>query len=191
MLANSTMSDSGQPVGDQSSTTPCRMVSESAPGGRGRGQHRQEVGRDVADRRGDQEGPGALEAGGLAELECLAAARAVPFVLAGRGTREQAAASQLCRPCCIAVRRRRSRRRLGHPCRGVSRPRVVVRPLDPLPHLARVEARLDRRRTRTPARRARTARCPGSPWRSSAILMSATSTPSSMTSIMLQVRVVG
>ena len=31
MLANSTMSDSGQPVGDQSSTTPCRMVSDSAP----------------------------------------------------------------------------------------------------------------------------------------------------------------
>ena len=31
MLANSTMSESGQPVGDQRSTTPCMMVSESAP----------------------------------------------------------------------------------------------------------------------------------------------------------------
>ncbi len=31
MLAKSTMSESGQPVGDQSSTTPCRMVSDSRP----------------------------------------------------------------------------------------------------------------------------------------------------------------
>ncbi len=31
MLAKSTMSESGHPVGDQSSTTPCRMVSDSAP----------------------------------------------------------------------------------------------------------------------------------------------------------------
>ena len=31
MLAKSTMSDSGQPVGDQSSTTPCMMVSDSLP----------------------------------------------------------------------------------------------------------------------------------------------------------------
>ena len=31
MLAMSTMSESGHPVGDHSSTTPCMMVSESAP----------------------------------------------------------------------------------------------------------------------------------------------------------------
>ncbi len=31
MLANRTMSESGQPVGDQSSTTPCMMVSDSLP----------------------------------------------------------------------------------------------------------------------------------------------------------------
>ena len=31
MLAKSTISDSGQPVGDHSSTTPCRIVSESLP----------------------------------------------------------------------------------------------------------------------------------------------------------------
>jgi hypothetical protein len=31
MLAKSTISDSGHPVGDHSSTTPCKMVSESAP----------------------------------------------------------------------------------------------------------------------------------------------------------------
>ncbi len=30
-LANSTMSESGQPVGDHNSTTPCMMVSESLP----------------------------------------------------------------------------------------------------------------------------------------------------------------
>ena len=31
MLATSTISDSGHPVGDHSSTTPCRMVSDSVP----------------------------------------------------------------------------------------------------------------------------------------------------------------
>jgi hypothetical protein len=31
MLAISTISESGHPVGDQRSTTPCRMVSESRP----------------------------------------------------------------------------------------------------------------------------------------------------------------
>ena len=31
MLANSTISDSGQPVGDHRSTTPCMMVSDSLP----------------------------------------------------------------------------------------------------------------------------------------------------------------
>ncbi len=31
MLANSTMSESGHPVGDHSSTTPCMMVSDSLP----------------------------------------------------------------------------------------------------------------------------------------------------------------
>ena len=31
MLAKSTISDSGHPVGDHSSTTPCRMVSDSVP----------------------------------------------------------------------------------------------------------------------------------------------------------------
>jgi hypothetical protein len=31
MLANSTISDSGHPVGDHNSTTPWRMVSESGP----------------------------------------------------------------------------------------------------------------------------------------------------------------
>ena len=31
MLAISTISDSGYPVGDHSSTTPCRIVSDSAP----------------------------------------------------------------------------------------------------------------------------------------------------------------
>ena len=31
MLAMSTISDSGHPVGDHSKTTPCMMVSDSAP----------------------------------------------------------------------------------------------------------------------------------------------------------------
>jgi hypothetical protein len=31
MLATNTMSESGHPVGDQSSTTPCRIVSEVTP----------------------------------------------------------------------------------------------------------------------------------------------------------------
>ena len=73
-------------------------------GGGGRRQHRQEVRRDVADRRGDQERPGALQAVRLAEARAPrrsagSALRRAPG--AGRESRPQA--SQLCRPCCIAV----------------------------------------------------------------------------------------
>ena len=118
------------------------------PGGRGRRQHRQEVGRDVADRRGDQERPGALDAGGLAEGELLVAARAAPFVLAGCGTREQAAGLAALQ----AVLHRGDSGR-AHDVASAIRPRrrrarASVRPLDPLPYLARVEARLHRRRAR-------------------------------------------
>ena len=112
-------------------------------GGRGRRQHRKDVCRDVADRRGDQKGPGALEAGRLAERELLVAARTAPFVLAGRGAREQAADFAALQ---ALLHRGQGGRTHDVPSAirspAASRRAAGLRPLDPVPHLAGIEARL-------------------------------------------------
>ena len=62
-----------------------------ARGGDG-GHHREQVGRQVADGGGDQERQRALQGVPFPEAQFLAAARTAPFLRAGRGTRQQAAA---------------------------------------------------------------------------------------------------
>ncbi len=81
----------------------------------------------------------------LAEDERLVAARAAPFVLAGCGTREQAAG--LAALQALLHRGHGGRAHdvapaIRSPAVALSRTRL--RPLDPLPHLPRIEARLHR-----------------------------------------------
>src|SRR5205809_2001649 len=76
---------------------------------RDRREHREDVGRDVADRRGDEERPGALDARRLAEGELVAAARAAPLVRPRRGTRDEPAGL-----AALEAERERGRRRQAH-----------------------------------------------------------------------------
>src|SRR5882724_394393 len=73
---------------------------------RDRREHREDVGRDVADRRGDEERPGALDARRLAEGELVAAARAAPLVRTGHGTRDEPAGVAALETQCHRRRRR-------------------------------------------------------------------------------------
>ena len=102
-------------------------------GGRGGRQHRQQVGRDVADCRGDQKGPGALETGALAENQVLVAARASPFV-----PRPERAAKAVRKPrscaCRSASRWARPRSR-GFPGRAIV---AVARRISRLPPIRSV-----------------------------------------------------
>src|SRR5262245_2846503 len=164
-----------------------------APGGRAGRHHREDVGRDAADRSRNEASPGALQARGLAEGELLVAARAATLLLAGLGAREQAAGLAALQP--QLHRRRRNRGGSAHRVASAISPAPALRALASAQSTRSHTSRGSKpacmaasTKTRAPSAYIAT---PGITVASSAILISATSTPSIITSIMLQVRVVG